>query len=402
MAERFQSMHGALATLDSAGAGRELQHAVDEVLSEVDLRGDALGEALLRLEVPYGDAVYGELFRVLCHLRLDPDEAKRLWGEVLVHRGMMRERLGAPLDLRVAMLSYLVEVQHALENPKIIERAEFERTQESAYTDHLTGLRNFRYFAEQLNHEVLRSDQYSEPLSLVMLDIDHFKTFNDRNGHDAGNEVLRHVGGIIRETLRKVDVGARYGGEEFAVILPSTPKRGARTAAERLREAIGVHEFPHGTHQPSGRLTASLGIATYPADGRNAAEFVKHCDRALYVAKAEGRDRVGMLGGLRSYPRIKIELNGLCRVEGEERPLRTIQVGTGGMSFRTTSELELGALVEAELILTGRVTRLSVSGRVLRVSPLHKGWADIALHFVDMGAAERRVLSGFVRNPSAA
>ncbi len=402
MADRFHSIHGELSTLDSADAGRELQHAVDEVLSEVDLRGDALGETLPRLEVLYGDAVYSELFRVLCHLRLDPAEAKRLWGEVLVHRDMMRERLCAPLDLRVAMLSYLVEVQHAIENPTIIERAEFERTQESAYTDHLTGLRNFRYFAEQLNHEVLRSDQYSEPLSLVMLDIDHFKTFNDRNGHDAGNDVLRRVGGIIRETLRKVDVGARYGGEEFAVILPSTPKRGARAAAERLREAIRAHDFPNGTHQPLGRVTASLGIATYPADGRNATEFVKHCDRALYVAKAEGRDRVGMLGGLRSYPRIKIELNGLCRVAGDERPLRTIQVGTGGMSFRTTAELELGVLVEAELILTGRVTLLPVSGRVLRVSPLHKGWADIALHFVDMGAAERRVLTGFVRNRSAA
>jgi diguanylate cyclase (GGDEF)-like protein len=315
---------------------------------------------------------------------------------------MMRERLCAPLDLRVAMLSYLVEVQHALENPKIIERAEFERTQESAYTDHLTGLRNFRYFAEQLNHEVLRSDQYSEPLSLVMLDIDHFKTFNDRNGHEAGNEVLRRVGGIIRDTLRKVDVGARYGGEEFAVILPSTPKRGARAAAERLRDAIGAREFPHAADQPLGRLTASLGVATYPADGRNPAEFVKHCDRALYVAKAEGRDRVGMLGGLRSYPRVQIELDGLCRVAGEERPLRTIQVGTGGMSFRTTSPVELGALIEAELVITGRVTRLAVSGRVLRVGPVRNGWTDVALHFVDMAAAERRILSGFVRNHSVA
>jgi len=362
----------------------------------------ALDEALQDLEVPYGDAVYSELFRVLCHLRLDPGEAKRLWGEVLGHRGVMQERLGSPLDLRVAMLSYLMEVRHTLEDPKIIERSEFEQTQESAYTDHLTGLRNFRYFAEQLNHEVLRSDQYGEPLSLVMLDIDHFKKLNDRNGHEAGNEVLRRVGGIILETLRKVDVGARYGGEEFAVIMPSTPKRGAYAAAERLRAAITETVFPQAAHQPLGRLTASLGIATYPAEGRNAAEFVEQCDRALYLAKAGGRDRVGMLGGMRSFPRVHIELDGHCRTAGEHRSLRTIQLGTGGMLFRTTAPLELGALVEAEIVLPERTSRLTISGRVLRINPGRDGSVDVAVHFVDISPADRRLLSNFVRKASAA
>ena len=398
MTERSQPIHDELETLGSADGERELQSALDSLLGAVDLRGGALDEALQDLEPTFGDTVYSELFRVFCHLRLDSGEAKRLWTEVLVHRGMMQERLRSPLDLRVAMLSYLVEVRHTLENPNIIERSEFERTQESADTDQLTGLRNFRYFTEQLNHEVLRSDQHGESLSLVMIDIDHFKPFNDRNGEEAGNEVLRRVGEIIRETLRKVDIGARYGGEEFAVILPSTPKRGAHAAAEKLRAEIAASEFPLAPDQPLGRVTASLGVATYPAEGRNAAEFVEQCNRALCVAKAEGRDRVGLLGGMRSHPRIQVELDGYCRVAGEDFPLRTIELGPGGMSFRTTSSLEIGALVEAKINLPERALQLAVSGRVLRVSPVRDGWAEVAVRLVDMAASERRLLSSLVRN----
>ena len=377
---------------------RELLNSLNSLLGSIDLRGGDLDDALQDLEAAFGDAVYSELFRSFCHLSLEPGEAKRLWGEVLVHRGMMQERLHSPLDIRVAMLSYLVEVRHTLEDPKIIERTEFERTQESAYTDHLTGLRNFRYFTDQLNHEVLRSDQYGEPLSLVMLDIDHFKSFNDRHGHEAGNAVLRRVGEIILETLRDVDVGARYGGEEFAVILPSTPKRGALAAAERLRAGIGASEFPFAEHQSPGHITASLGIATYPAEGRNAAEFIEQCDRALYAAKAEGRDRVGMLGGMRSHPRVHVELDGRCRAAGEDLPLRTIELGAGGMSFRTTSRLEIGTLAEAKMFLPARGLELTISGRVLRAGSMKEGWAEVALRFVDLAPADRRLLTSLVRN----
>jgi diguanylate cyclase (GGDEF)-like protein len=404
MTEQHVGEHGQLSTLDSADGGRELelQRAIGSVLSAIDLRGSAVDEALQDLEVPFGDEVYSELFHIMCHLRFEPVEAKRLWSEVLGHRGVMQGRLGSPLDLRVAMLSYLVEIRRKLADPKIIERVEFERTQESAYTDHLTGLRNYRYFAEQLNHEVLRSDQYSEPLSLVMIDIDHFKAFNDRNGHEAGNEILRRVGAIVRARLRKVDVGARYGGEEFAVILPSTPKRGAHTAAERLRAAIEAHDFPGAEGQPLGRLTASLGVATYPAEGRNAAEFVECCDRALYHAKAEGRNRVGFLGGMRSYPRINVEIEGRCSTPDEQIPLRTIQIGTNGMSFRTTSRVEPGVLVEVEIDLPERTPGIRFSGRVLRVSPVRDGWNDVAVLFLEMAPEDRRLLAKFVRSLLAA
>jgi diguanylate cyclase (GGDEF)-like protein len=389
---------------DSAEAGRgaALTQEIYDRLRTVDLRTDALDDALREMEVPHGDAVYSELLHILCNLRFDSEEAKQLWSGILEHRGAMERRLGTLLDLRVALFSYFVEIKHKLINPKIIELSDFERTRESAYTDHLTGLRNYRFFVEQLNHEVLRADQYDYPLSLIMLDVDHFKHFNDRNGHEAGNEILQRIGGIIRGTLRKVDVGARYGGEEFAIVLPSTPKTGAHLAAERLRVAIETHDFPHAAHQPLGKLTASLGVATYPADARIATEFVEQTDRALYLAKANGRNRVCILdGGTRSFPRIFVELDGRCRVDGMERPIRTIELGTGGMSFRTTTGLTAGSLVDAEIVLPTRAPGIAVSGRILRVKSEHDGWVQAALRFVEIVPEDRRLLSAFVRNPSA-
>jgi diguanylate cyclase (GGDEF)-like protein len=313
----------------------------------------------------------------------------------------MEHRLGATLDLRVALFSYFVDVKRHLDNPKIIEQSDFERARESAYTDELTGLRNYRFFVEQLNHEVLRTDQYDEPLSLIMIDVDHFKQYNDRNGHEAGNEVLRRVSALVRKTLRKVDVGARYGGEEFVVLLPSTPKVGAQLAAERLRTAIETQDFFHAAEQPLGRLTASFGVATYPADGRTAKELVEQADRALYVAKAGGRNRVCLLGGLRSFPRIYVELEGRCRSRGVDHPLRTIQLGSGGVSFRTSTPLDPGTLVEVALDLPAGTSGISVSGRVLRVRPGADGWMEAALRFVDVPRVERGLLASLVRNARA-
>jgi diguanylate cyclase (GGDEF)-like protein len=400
VAEGLYPTHGDLAIEDSAEAARglELTQLICGRLREVDLHGGAIDGALRDLKASYGHDVYSELLHVLCNLRFDSAEAEHRWNEILEHRETMERRLGGPLDLRVALFSYFVDVQRRLDNPKIIELADFERARESAYTDELTGLRNYRFFAEQLNHEVLRTDQYDEPLSLVMLDLDHFKEFNDRNGHEAGNEVLRRVGRIIRDTLRNVDVGARYGGEEFAIILPSTPKVGAQPAAERLRAAIEAEEFPGKTGEHPALLTASFGVATYPADARTAKELVEHADRALYAAKSDGRNRVSVLGGLRSFPRVYVGLDGRCRVDGVERPLRTIQLGMGGVSFRTTTRLDPGALVEVELALPERASPLAVSGRVLRVTPGGDGWIEAALRFIDIPRAERKVVSALVRN----
>lgn len=160
-----------------------------------------------------------------------------------------------------------------------------------AYQDALTGLYNFRFFQEVLPQEIQREQAYSRPVSLLMLDIDHFKRYNDRCGHTAGNEVLQTVAELLRQATRSRDVVCRFGGEEFAVILPGAGADIAQKVAERIRATVEGHDFPGGRDQPGGRLTVSVGAATFPRDAKNPEELVERADAALYAAKGSGRNR---------------------------------------------------------------------------------------------------------------
>ena len=155
-----------------------------------------------------------------------------------------------------------------------------------SHTDGLTGLFNHRYFHERLDEEISRSSRFGTALSLIMMDLDLFKPYNDIYGHVAGDEVLRQIGQSIRHSVRGIDIPCRYGGEEFTIILPETRLDDAYTVAERIRKAIELEMF---TKQIP--LTASLGIASWPTDGVTKEELIACADGAMYLAKAMGRNR---------------------------------------------------------------------------------------------------------------
>ena len=125
-----------------------------------------------------------------------------------------------------------------------------------------------------------------------MLDIDFFKNYNDTNGHPAGDKVLKTIANLLRSNIRKIDVAARYGGEEFALILIETNKVSAAIVANKIKNLIEEYPFSHRQTQPNGKLTISMGIATYPEDTKNIQELVTLADKRLYTAKALGRNRV--------------------------------------------------------------------------------------------------------------
>ncbi len=165
-----------------------------------------------------------------------------------------------------------------------------QKLRRSASTDDLTGTCNRRSLMERLREEVERSRRHRTPLSLLMLDLDHFKRVNDRFGHRVGDAVLENVGRLLQATLRAGDFAGRYGGEEFCIVLTDTPLTGAEVAAERIRRQVSML----AVQGPSGvvvRVTCSIGAAQVGA-GRDAAEAIDLADRALYAAKAAGRDRV--------------------------------------------------------------------------------------------------------------
>lgn len=160
-----------------------------------------------------------------------------------------------------------------------------------ALRDGLTGLYNRRYLEDVFSRELHRAERSGKPVSVVMIDIDHFKHFNDKHGHDAGDFVLSAVARAISNNIRSSDIACRYGGEELAVVLPETTLENARDRAEQMRRAIRDTNLTHAG-QALPAPTASFGVAVYPANGAKPAELLKAADQALYRAKQEGRDRI--------------------------------------------------------------------------------------------------------------
>jgi len=161
-------------------------------------------------------------------------------------------------------------------------------------TDGLTKLYNSRYFYNQIRAEIDRTSRYQRPLSLLLLDIDKFKEYNDGYGHLEGDKVLISMGGVIKSCLRKMDSAYRYGGEEFTVILPETEGDEAATVAERIRSMVAEDRFyPQGDDDPR-TITISIGVTEYVPD-EEVAIFVQRADKAMYLSKQSGRNRVSCL-----------------------------------------------------------------------------------------------------------
>ncbi|WP_455201550.1 DUF484 family protein [Kaarinaea lacus] len=171
-----------------------------------------------------------------------------------------------------------------------------ERLKRVGLTDPLTRINNRRFFDQRLSEEIGRSMRANEPISCLFIDIDHFKSINDENGHQQGDFVLREVARLIREQLRNCDVIARYGGEEFAVLLANTPEQIAWEVAERIRESIDQYSFHLPETSKTLRVTVSIGIATLSAlqgledVGKLGRSLVENADQALYDAKSDGRN----------------------------------------------------------------------------------------------------------------
>ncbi len=194
----------------------------------------------------------------------------------------------------LARCAAMLRIKHLQEKLQATQR----ELEEKSLTDPLTALKNRRFFDERLHEEFRRAQRYGDFLSLIMIDLDHFKTVNDRFGHVAGDEVLRQAAALIRASIRDPDICSRYGGEEFAVILPKTPMSGALAVAERIWRELRGREYaiPAAGNSEAGatvRIAASLGVAFYPSKDISSGEaLLRFADQALYQAKRAGRDTI--------------------------------------------------------------------------------------------------------------
>ncbi|MBI1905016.1 MAG: GGDEF domain-containing protein [Rhodocyclales bacterium] len=217
------------------------------------------------------------------------DEADDRWYQL--HEGTM-----ALSDGRTAMYSIALDIGAVKEAQNNLAAAHAElafknqQLETLSITDRLTDIFNRRKLDEVLERECLRAQRTGSALSLIIIDVDHFKRVNDTYGHQRGDEVLRDIARILRQNVRALDTVGRWGGEEFMIICTETPRAGAAALAESIRTEIENHAFPD-----MERITASLGVAECRADGR-AEELVRHADQALYRAKEEGRNQVLVYG----------------------------------------------------------------------------------------------------------
>lgn len=193
---------------------------------------------------------------------------------------------------RVKSLLRIKELHDQL-NAKVKELEEAqERLRQLAITDGLTTLFNHRYFKEHLEQELYRASRNRSEVSLIMLDIDYFKRYNDTFGHPAGDALLRAVARILKDNIRKVDIAARYGGEEFALVLAETNKAAASMVAEKMRRMVETSPFEGLPSHNNGHITVSLGVASFPLDATNPNDLIAMADQRLYHAKQRGRNQV--------------------------------------------------------------------------------------------------------------
>ena len=267
-----------------------LQQRIKSALEEESISETMIMERLDMLRGESDNSFYVDLFRVLMHCDFDEDEAIHHWQGVLSNKDNMSKKLGRDVSFRVALMDYFISRNKFLKNPMMIEISVFDEVLQSSLQDELTRLYNRRYFDLTLSREINRGRRHQHPVTLLILDIDDFKKYNDSHGHSAGDEIMREVGNLMRSTFRSEDVPCRFGGEEFVVILPETASEQAFQVAQRFFDALEHVQLE------TGSVTMSGGIAHFPNHADNPGNLLIQADRALYKAKENGKNQIVIAG----------------------------------------------------------------------------------------------------------
>jgi len=234
-----------------------------------------------------GNRFYPDVLYAVTHQHFEPDIARALWQEIVRHKYEMSKALKRNIRVVVGALDYLSNITGDINATTLISEDHIADIVDVSLRDGLTGLFSHAFFYRRADFETKRFARYGIPVSLMMIDVDNFKQFNDTYGHQQGDGILISVGAIIEAETRETDICCRYGGEEFAVLLPSTDRLAAVVLAERLRAAI------ENDRSRAGNVTVSIGIAVSRASATNSAQaLVKEADKALYEAKSRGKNRV--------------------------------------------------------------------------------------------------------------
>lgn len=228
---------------------------------------------------------FSELLFRLTQEKYNEKKANKLWKAILKHKNNFNIKLERDVGILVAALDYLTNITHEIASPKITHDQHIEEAARIATTDPLTGLYSKNVFAISLEKEIIKAIRHKKALSLIIIDIDDFKSINDTYGHQEGDKVIVKLVQIIKRNIRKSDWLARYGGDEFIVIMPETVIEEATTVSERIR--MNVFELLKNNER---NITISIGISTLSESVNSSYDLIKSADDALYKAKQSGKN----------------------------------------------------------------------------------------------------------------
>lgn len=331
----------------------------------------------------HGHELYSEAMYSLTRLEMTPEEARENLLAIVRHQGEMCAGLKRPVSLITATCDYFMQVRPLVRDPVILEVRLLQQKEEGAYRDELTGLFNRRSFNQELPREMERFRRFGQPFSLLMLDLDHFKIFNDTHGHSAGDQALRDVARILQDTARLYDRVVRYGGEEFAIILPQTSAMEALAMAERMREALAERHVLFAG-QDLGALTVSIGLACFPIDALDMEGLVLGADQALYRAKEQRNCVRRHQDSKRTHPRyvlsdplpFSILSSQLGKVQAS-----ALDLSLGGLSCTTDAALPKATKLHLVLSDSARAIHLPLQAEVRRVRQAADNSYQLGLSF---------------------
>src|SRR6266702_854757 len=248
---------------------------------------ELLADTLESLDLPARGQFLQRFLRAICHVELRESECVQIWDEMLNRRRALTDQAGRPVVLKAALMDVLA-TSGFLRVPIILEYEELKKLELNAVTDPLTGLYNRRLFSESFEKELNRARRYTQPLSLVILDLHRFKEVNDKHGHPRGDEVLRATAATLKKALRTSDSAFRIGGDEFALLLPQTDAPQALALSRRIESVFAEMIKPL---QLAVRVSMDHGVAIFPQDAEQADQLIRTADERLYRLKQANHDK---------------------------------------------------------------------------------------------------------------
>lgn len=266
--------------LEVCGSGEEAIDRLKEIPDFAVILSDHRMPGISGIEfLEFCKEKYPESVRVIVSGHIDLAEMEEAVNMAQIQKVILKPFKRTYLRLRVSECAQLHDLM-----------LEKNRLQRLSLTDPITGLANHRRFQQQLRIDLDRSNRHKRPVSLLMIDVDRFKKFNDKLGHPEGDKLLAGLAKMLLEKVRNIDLVCRYGGEEFTVILPDTASQDAFEVAERLRKYIELNPYIGTSGKPS-KITVSLGVASYPDQATGAESLIQAADQAMYQAKRQGRNQ---------------------------------------------------------------------------------------------------------------